>query len=120
MASKIKKEEGKWIKFPKNEKIQLLIKPFTVLYLSKLPTEDKVTPEMLWEVFDNSVLDWKDIPWDDGTPIKYNAVNKRKVAEQDMELLLFGFNEAFKEGSIDEETVKNLKKSANGEDPKVE
>jgi len=117
---KFKKETGKWIKFLEDEEIQLLIKPFTMLYLSKLPTENKVTPEFMWEVFDKSLLDWKYLKWEeDDTLIKYNAVNKRKVAEQDMELLMFVFNTAFEE-SVDEEMVKNLKKSANGEVPKVD
>ena len=120
MARKIKNKSIEWIEFPEDKEIQFKIKPFTVLYLSKIPNQDAITPELAWEIFDNSLLDWKGIQTEDGKDLKCDSISKRLLAEQDLEILLFVVDRAMIYNKKDEKQLKNLQKSADGEVPKVE
>ena len=93
MAKKIKKD--RWIALPDDAEVQILIKPFSVLYLKTLPSDDQVNSSMMWDVFNAVVVDWKGFEDEDGKKLECNAKNKRTVAEQFSDVLSFVFSEAF-------------------------
>ena len=107
MTLKIKKDTKKWIDYEKDPEIKFLIKPFSVLYLSKVPSEDNYTPETLWETFNQTVCDWSGIIDEDGKPVKCTEISKRAVAEQDYELLMWVVLESTKLSKEKDNEIKN-------------
>lgn len=109
MARKIKKEKNQWIKFDKDPEIEFFLKPFTILYLKKLPSDEGFTPDLMWEMFNNSVMDWKGLNDADGKPLKCNEETKRLVAEEFDDILLFVVNQAslIKDSKVSEKEAKN-------------
>jgi len=105
MALKLK--NNKWITYPEDEEVQFLIKPFSVLFLTNLPTNENLSPEMLWDNFNATVVDWKGITDADGKTLKCNKDNKRFIAEQFQDILMFVFNESNKMNQRLEEETKN-------------
>ena len=87
MARKLKKD--RWIIFPEDKDIQFQIRPFSILHLKKYPSEDQVSFEALWEVFNGAVIAWKGIEDENGKELPCNEENKRKVAEENDDLLVF-------------------------------
>ena len=110
MARIAKKTASRWVTFDKDPDIQFLLKPFTILYLKKIPSEEGYTPEFMWNIFDSSVVDWKGINGDDGKPLPCNSDTRRIVAEEFEDLFLFGALEVIKiknDNKIPEIEVKN-------------
>jgi hypothetical protein len=120
MARQLKKNNTKWIKFEQEPEIEFLLKPFSVLYLTKIPSETNYTPETLWETFNHSVIDWKGINGEDGKPLKCTPENKRFVAEAWYDILTFVVLESSKLSTEKEPEIKNSSKSLPGAGPRSE
>lgn len=108
MARKLQK--NKWIKFPGDDDIKFLIRPFSVLFLKTLPSDlDTITPEMMWEIFNGAVLDWKGFNDPEGNDLICNERNKRMVAEEFNDILTFVFTESInsQQDVIKEKEIKN-------------
>ena len=95
MSRKIKK--NKWISFEEDLEIQFLVRPFSVLYLKSIPATSDISPDLMWEVFDGVVVDWKGFFDENEKPLPCTTENKRIIAEQFNDLLTFVFTQSLNE-----------------------
>jgi len=112
MARKFnKKIPEKWIVFPQDKDIQLLITKFSYTYLTIMPTQDSITPAMTLDMFTGSVKNWKGILGEDDKLLKCNRDNKLSVALQDNEIMIWAISEILSfsklEDKKEEEVIKN-------------
>jgi hypothetical protein len=89
-----KLQKNKWLVLPEEKDVQFLIKPFSVLYLKTVPTDENISSELMWDVFRAVVVDWKGLQDENGKDMKCTDENKRKVAEQFNDILSFVFSES--------------------------
>ena len=117
-----KTAKGEWIVFPEDEEVQILVRPFSLFNLTRLPSEDDFNFKQFLEIYDYCVLDWKGIQDDEGKPLKCNDENKKMVFNFDQELVLFVVNESTKlrDKILTEKEVKNSETSQPGETTKQE
>lgn len=104
-----KLQKNKWVSMPDEDDVKFLMRPFSVLHLKTIPTDDKVTAEIMWEVFNAAIMGWEGLNDDEGKPLACNETNKRLVAEQFQDILSFVFTESISkvEGQISDKESKN-------------
>lgn len=107
MSFKVKKNTRKWVEYEKDPEIKFLIKPFSVLYLSKLPSDENLTPELFWETFNQCVCDWSGIVDEEGKPLPCTTENKKLLAEQDIDILMWVALDVSRRSKEKEEVLKN-------------
>jgi len=113
----VSKTKGQWFDYDKDSDVKFNLRPFTVFTLTKLPSEQTLSPEDFWNIFNYSLLDWKGIVGDDDKALKCNEDNKKIVFEYDKEVVAFitGKITELRSGVIPEEEIKNLSKLPAGE-----
>jgi len=114
--------KGTWIKFPEDEEVELLMKPFSLFNLTKMPNEENMDFARLWDIFNFCVLDWKGILDKDGKPIECDEKNRKMVFDYDSEILNFALDQSgvLREEMVTAKEIKNLSTSQPGETPKKE
>jgi len=116
--------KGRWFTYPDDKEIEVLIRPFSLFNMSKMPSTE-VSEINVTDFFDNFnyvCLDWKGLVDEDDAPIKCDADNKKMIYDYFQELIGFVIEKAMEMRSeiISEKSVKNLSKSPDGETPKSE
>ena len=119
---KNKSIKGVWVPFPDDKDVQILIRPFSLFTMTKMPNEDDVDFTEFWNIFNYCVVDWKGINDEDNKPLKCNEETKKIVYDFDQELVGFIVEQSSnaREGLVSGKAVKNLSKSPDGEDKKSE
>ena len=114
--------QGKWITLPEDKEVQILIRPFSLFNLTKIPTEDTVDFEQFWGIFNYCVLEWKGFVDAEGKPLPCDEKNKRIVFDYDQEVIAFVTDEAGKlrDEVVPQKEIKNLSTSQPGETNKQE
>jgi len=114
----VKPTKGVWIKFPEDDETEVLVKPMSVFALNKLPSDDNISFQQAWDIFNTMVADWKGIVDEDGNPIKCTEETKKMVYEFDQELVAFIMEESNKlrdQVVGGKKELKNSKTSQRGE-----
>ena len=114
--------KGTWVKFPEDEEVQLLLKPFSLFNLTKLPNEQSLDFDKVWDIFNYCVLGWKGIVDSDGKEIPCDEKNKKMVFDYDGDILTFVLDQSgvLREGMVTAKEIKNLQTSQPGETQKKE
>ena len=109
--------KGKWTTFPEDDEVQVLIRPFSLFNLTKIPTEVDVDFTQFMDIYNYCLLDWKGIQDNQGNDLKCNDDNKKLVFDFDQELVLFVVNECSKlrQDVLSGKAIKNLSTSQPGE-----
>jgi len=112
-----KTAKGTWIDFPEDKEVKLLLRPFSLFNLTKIPTNENMDFDQFWAIFSYSVLEWKGIQNVDGKDLKCDEENKRMVFDYDQDLILFVVEQSTKlrENVLSEKEIKNLSTSQPGE-----
>jgi len=116
--------KGKWFTFPDDEEISVLIKPFSLFNMNRMPSEN-IEDVNVADFFDNFkyvCLDWKGLIDEDDKPLECNEENKRVVYDYFQELVAFVIDNSMKSRNdvVSGESAKNLSKSPVGKTPKSE
>jgi hypothetical protein len=117
-----KSTTAQWIKFPDDEEIELLIRPFSLFNLNKTPTETTFTIQDMWEVFNYSLIDWKGLVGDDDKKLEVIEESKALIFDFDQSIVSFVVEQASKlrESILSVPEAKNLSTSQPGDTPKKE
>ena len=93
----ISKLKQKWIKLKIDESdevlCEMLLRPFPITKTMTQVNHLGSNYENNWEVFDYSVLDWKNYGDENGAPLVFNDKNKRQVFDFDAIVVLAVFKE---------------------------
>jgi len=116
--------KGKWLKFPDDEDIEVLVRPYSLFNMNRIPSGDEaeINISEFYDSFEYVTLDWKGIRDEDDKPLKCNDENKRVIYDFFQELVAFIIQQSMEMRSqiVSEEEVKNLSKSPGGVTPKSE
>ena len=105
-----KTTEGVWVKYPEDQDIQFLIRPFSIFNLQRMPSAENAdfTIDEYWTIFNYCLVDWKGIYDENDKPLKCNEQNKKLIADHIQDLATFVIEEAVKaKGNVSEKAVKN-------------
>ena len=118
----IESTKGVWTKFPDDEEVSLLLRPFTLFSFTKMPSDDSFNIKEFWSVFDYCVLDWKGFVNAEDKVLECNTESKRMVFDYDQDIVLFVISETSKlrDSIVTEKELKNLSTSQPGETKKQE
>ena len=118
----IKNIKGKWVDFPDDKEVKLLLRPFSLFSFTKVPSDDSIDPKEFLPIFSYCVIDWKGFVDSDNNKLKCNDENKKIVFDYDQDIVIFVINEAGKirDSVITEKEIKNSETSQPGETKKQE
>jgi len=85
--------DGRWITFPKDEEVQVKIKPFSLFSMIKLPSDEAYNADSFWTIFNFVVIEWKGLQSDE-KDLPCDEENKRFVFDYDQEFALFVIKES--------------------------
>lgn len=116
--------KGKWFPFPDDKDISVLIKPFSLFNMNRMPSEniEEVNVAEFFDNFEYVCLDWKGLVDEDDSPLVCNTENKKVIYDYFQELVGFVIEQsmAMRSEIVSGESAKNLSKSPSGKTPKSE
>jgi len=119
----VQKKDEWFTPFEEDKEVKVKVKPFSILHLTKFPSQDTFGTKELYEIFIACTIDWKGI-LDSKTDklLECNDENKTKVFEQDFELASVVVSHAIsmKAQKVSEKEIKNSSPSQPGEEIKQE
>jgi len=117
-------KKSEWFNpFPDDKEVKIKVQPFSLIHLSKLPTESTFGVLQMHDVFMGCVLDWKGIvDGKDNKVMPCTEETKETVFDQDIELasLVVAHVVSIKLSVITEKESKNLYPLQNGQETKEE